>query len=145
MTYRSARERIARLTRSFDEQDAELAARDPLGFAGYPEQLESARNETGLTEACVWGWADIDGARCALVVGEFSFLGGSMGVAVGEKVARAFDAARRTRAPVVTVTASGGARMQEGMAALVQMAKVAEARPRPAAAGPPPPPVPTPP
>jgi acetyl-CoA carboxylase carboxyl transferase subunit beta len=65
--------------------------------------------------------------KCALVVGDFGFLGGSMGVAVGEKVANAFDAARRVRLPVVTVTASGGARMQEGMAALAQMASTTEA------------------
>ncbi|MGH2759294.1 MAG: carboxyl transferase domain-containing protein [Actinomycetota bacterium] len=131
----SAREVVSRLARSFDEQDADLVAGDPLGFPGYREQIERAKAETGLSEACVWGWADIDGAPCALVVGDFSFLGGSMGIAVGEKVARGFDAARRARAPVVTVTASGGARMQEGMAALVQMAKVAEARRQHAAAG----------
>jgi acetyl-CoA carboxylase carboxyl transferase subunit beta len=131
----SARDVISRLAGSFDEQDADLAAGDPLGFEGYPEQINRARSETGLREACVWGWADIEGARCALVVGDFAFLGGSMGIAVGEKVARAFDAARRVRAPIVTVTASGGARMQEGMAALAQMAKVTEARRQHAAAG----------
>ncbi len=135
MPHITARERIARLTRSFDEQDAALVGTDPLDFDGYPEQVLRAQSETGLVEACVWGWADIDGTRCALVVGDFSFLGGSMGVAVGEKVARAFDAARRARAPVVTVTASGGARMQEGMAALVQMARTGEARRSHAAAG----------
>jgi acetyl-CoA carboxylase carboxyl transferase subunit beta len=126
---------IASLTRSFDEQDAALAGGDPLRFEGYAEQLNHARNETGLTEACVWGWADIDGERCALVVMDFAFLGGSMGLAVGEKVARAFDAATDASLPVVTVCASGGARMQEGMIALAQMAKTVEAHRRHAAAG----------
>ena len=135
MAESSARDVISRLAGSFDEQDADLVAGDPLGFEGYPEQINRARSETGMREACVWGWADIEDARCALVVGDFAFLGGSMGIAVGEKVARAFDAARRVRAPVVTVTASGGARMQEGMAALAQMAKVTEARRQHAAAG----------
>jgi acyl-CoA carboxylase subunit beta len=123
----TARERIASLAGSFEEQDEALVGTDPLGFPGYAEQLEAARTESGLSEACIWGWAEIDGVKCALVVGDFGFLGGSMGVAVGEKVANAFDAARRVRQPVVTVTASGGARMQEGMAALAQMASTTEA------------------
>lgn len=131
----NARERIAALARSFDEQDASLSSRDPLQFKGYAEQLERARSEASVPEACVWGWADIDGQPCALVVFDFAFLGGSMGVVVGEKVARAFDAARKKRSPVVTVTASGGARMQEGMWSLVQMAKTVEARSQHAAAG----------
>ena len=118
---------MASLTTSFEEQDESLAGTDPLGFPGYAEQLDAARRESGLSEACLWGWAEIDGVKCALVVGDFGFLGGSMGVAVGEKVANAFDAARRVRLPVVTVTASGGARMQEGMAALAQMASTTEA------------------
>jgi acetyl-CoA carboxylase carboxyl transferase subunit beta len=140
MSHPTARERIARLARAFDEQDADLRSGDPIGFPGYVEQLRSAQSETGLVEGCIWGWAEIpapqmESVRCALVVGDFRFLGGSMGVVVGEKVARTFDAAHRERASVVTVTASGGARMQEGMAALVQMAKVVEARRVHAAAG----------
>ena len=98
-------------------------------------QLEHARAQTDVNEACIWGIADVGGERCALVVFDFAFLGGSMGVVVGEKVARAFDAARRDKLPVVTVTSSGGARMQEGMWALVQMAKTVEAHRRHAAAG----------
>jgi len=132
---RTAREAIALLTRSFDEQDEALVGGDPLSFEGYASQLEQARAQTDLAEACVWGWAGIDGVRCALVVMDFAFLGGSMGLAVGEKVARAFDAAREARRPVVTVCASGGARMQEGMIALAQMAKTVEARRRHAADG----------
>jgi acetyl-CoA carboxylase carboxyl transferase subunit beta len=131
----SARERVSSLTRSFEERDAGLHGGDPLAFEGYRAQLERARSDTGLSDACIWGIADIDGQRCALVVFDFAFMGGSMGVAVGEKVARAFDAARRDELPVVTITSSGGARMQEGMWSLVQMAKTVEAQRRHAAAG----------
>ncbi len=132
---RTARERIAALTRSFEEEDAAVIGSDPLGFDGYLAQLDDARDETGLAEACVWGWADIDGQRCALVVMDFAFLGGSMGLAVGEKIANAFDAAGKKRLPIVTVCASGGARMQEGMIALVQMAKCVDAQRRHARKG----------
>jgi acyl-CoA carboxylase subunit beta len=132
---RGARDRVAALTRSFDERDASLRGGNPIGFEGYDVQLEHARAQADATEACVWGIADVGGERCALVVFDFGFLGGSMGVVVGEKIARAFDAARRERLPVVTVTSSGGARMQEGMWALVQMAKTVEAHRRHAAAG----------
>jgi acetyl-CoA carboxylase carboxyl transferase subunit beta len=131
----SARERIVALTRSFDEHDAELVGGNPLRFEGYEVQLERARMDTALDDACVWGFAEIEDQRCALMVFDFAFMGGSMGVVVGEKVARAFDAAVRERLPVVTVTSSGGARMQEGMWALVQMAKTVEAHQRHAAAG----------
>jgi acetyl-CoA carboxylase carboxyl transferase subunit beta len=124
----NARERIASLTSSFDERDTGLQTTDPLAFEGYAEQLAGARGQTGIDDACIWGFADIAGVHCALVVFDFDFMGGSMGMAAGEKVARAFDAATDERTPVVTVTASGGARMQEGMWSLVQMAKTVEAR-----------------
>lgn len=130
-----ARERIASLSSTFEERDTRLRTTDPLAFEGYLEQIARAKDESGLDEACIWGWAEIGGVRCALVVFDFAFMGGSMGMVVGEKVARAFDAARRSRAPVVTVTASGGARMQEGMWSLVQMAKTVEAQRRHAARG----------
>jgi acetyl-CoA carboxylase carboxyl transferase beta subunit len=133
--FASARDRIAALTRSFEERDASLRGGNPIDFEGYDVQLEHARSQTDASEACIWGVADVGGVRCALAAFEFGFLGGSMGVVVGEKVARAFDAARRERLPVVTVTSSGGARMQEGMWALVQMAKTVEAHRRHAAAG----------
>jgi acetyl-CoA carboxylase carboxyl transferase beta subunit len=130
-----ARVRIPSLTRSFEERDAGLRGGNPIGFDGYEVQLQHARAQTDVSEACIWGIAHVGGERCALVVFDFGFLGGSMGVVVGEKVARAFDTARRERLPVVTVTSSGGARMQEGMWALVQMAKTVEAHRRHAAAG----------
>lgn len=77
--------RIASLASAFDEQDADLVGGDPLNFDGYPDQVAHAEGR----EACAWGWATVDGVECALVVMDFGFLGGSMGVAVGEKVARA--------------------------------------------------------
>ncbi|HVL82122.1 MAG TPA: carboxyl transferase domain-containing protein, partial [Actinomycetota bacterium] len=120
--------RIRLIARDFVERDARLRGRDPLGFPGYPGSVERARERTGAVEAVVAGEGSVDGVRCALVVGDFAFLGGSMGAAVGEKVARAYDRARRSRLPVVVVTSSGGARMQEGMVSLVQMPKTVEAR-----------------
>ena len=134
-TRTTARARIEALTRSFTERDARMRGHDPISFVGYETQLQRAREDTDASEACVWGTADIGGERCALVVFDFAFLGGSMGMVAGEKVARAFDTARREKLPVVTVTSSGGARMQEGMWALVQMAKTVEARRRHGAAG----------
>jgi acetyl-CoA carboxylase carboxyl transferase subunit beta len=119
---------LSYLVQTFTEQDEDLAAGDPLGFEGYREELGLARARSAHNESCIWGWADIDGVQCALVVLDFTFLGGSMGVAAGEKIARAFDAARRRKLPIVTVCATGGARMQEGMVALAQMAKTVEAR-----------------
>ncbi len=135
MSRLDAAARIRLLADSFTEHDAGLTGADPLGFDGYPEALEAAREATGLAEACVWGVAETDGIRYALVVLDFRFLGGSMGTAVGEKVARAYEGALGERLPLVAVTASGGARMQEGMAALVQMARTVEARRRHASAG----------
>lgn len=122
------REGLSYLVREFTEQDEDLTGGDPLDFAGYADELAQARSGSARREACVWGWGDIDGVACAVVALDFAFLGGSMGVAVGEKVARAFDAARRRKLPIVTVCATGGARMQEGMVALAQMAKTVEAR-----------------
>lgn len=131
----TARERAAFLSPRFDERDTELVGSDPLRFEGYANAVYAARVSTGLHEAAIWGWAEIEHVACALVVLDFRFLGGSMGVAVGEKVARAYDSARFARLPLLAVTASGGARMQEGMLSLAQMAKVVEAWRRHARAG----------
>lgn len=131
----TAHERIGVLATGFVEQDAMVAGGDPLRFDGYAEAARAARATTGLGEAAVWGFAQIGAQRCALVVLDFRFLGGSMGVAVGEKVARAYEGAVAEELPLVAVTGSGGARMQEGMVSLVQMAKTAEARRRHAHAG----------
>ncbi|MBI3966764.1 MAG: acetyl-CoA carboxylase, carboxyltransferase subunit beta, partial [Chloroflexi bacterium] len=123
---------------SFRETNASLEATDPLHFTDrqpYPERIKNAQRETGLNDAIVTGVGSIDGQRAVIAVLEFQFLGGSMGSVVGEKVARAFELAAAERLPIVTIAASGGARMQEGMLSLVQMAKTAGAAERVHAAG----------
>jgi acetyl-CoA carboxylase carboxyl transferase alpha subunit/acetyl-CoA carboxylase carboxyl transferase beta subunit len=135
-----ARERIDALADAgtFREFDRGLVSVDPLRFAdqrAYRARLIDARRRTGLREAVVVGQARIGGLPVVLAVFDFAFLGGTMGSVVGEKVAKAFEVATRRRLPVVTVTASGGARLQEGMLSLVQMAKTAAARARHHAAG----------
>ncbi|MEE6311582.1 acetyl-CoA carboxylase, carboxyltransferase subunit beta [Plantactinospora veratri] len=115
---------------SFVEHDAELAAADPLEFTDrmpYPQRLARARARTGRADGAVLGMATIGGHRVALVVLDFAFLGGSMGSVVGEKVARAAETALDHGVPLVAVSASGGARMQEGVLSLLQMAKTAAA------------------
>jgi acyl-CoA carboxylase subunit beta len=128
----SAQERIALLADqgTFKETNANLRPTDPLGFVDripYPERLEDARKKTGLAEAAVTGTCRIDGHDSVLAVLDFRFLGGSMGSVVGEKIAAACEMAGRRRIPLVAVTCSGGARMQEGMLALAQMAKTSAA------------------
>ena len=128
----SAAERLELLTDggSFAERDAGLVSGDPLGFVDskpYPERLESSRARSGLPEAAVWGTARIDGHPVAICLFDFRFMGGSMGSVVGEKVARCFEAALAERIPAVVVSASGGARMQEGTVSLLQLAKTTAA------------------
>lgn len=123
-----ARERIAQLVDpgSFRETERSLGSRDPLLFddgVPYRRRLEEARARTGLAEAVVTGLGRIAGRECAVAVFDFAFLGGSMGATVGEKVARVMELALARRVPFITVVATGGARMQEGMLSLVQMAK----------------------
>ncbi|MGP3917900.1 acetyl-CoA carboxylase carboxyltransferase subunit alpha [Nonomuraea sp. 10N515B] len=137
----TARQRIGMLADegSFTEFDHEIATPDdPLGFADrrpYAERLEEARRATGEREALVSGTAQIGGHPVVLAVMEFSFMGGSMGGAVGELVTRAAEHAERTRHPLIVVCASGGARMQEGAVSLLQMAKTSQAFARLAEAG----------
>ncbi len=111
---------------SFEERDAGLVSEDPLGFVdqkAYPDRVAAAQLATGLRDAAVWGFGRIEGQRIAILVMDFGFMGGSMGAVVGEKVARAAEAALDERVPLVVVSASGGARMQEGTLALMQLAK----------------------
>ncbi len=111
---------------TFEEHDTGLVSEDPLGFVdqkAYPERLAAAQLATGLRDAAVWGFGRIEGQRVAILVMDFGFMGGSMGAVVGEKVARAAEGARAERVPLVIVSASGGARMQEGTLALMQLAK----------------------
>lgn len=127
--------RIAMLAdpRSFREFDRNLISVDPLQFMDrrpYRERLIEARLETGLREAVTTGVCQIGGRPVVLAVFDFEFMGGTMGSVVGEKVANAFEHATRRRIPLVSVAASGGARMQEGMLSLMQMAKVSAAAAR---------------
>jgi acetyl-CoA carboxylase carboxyl transferase subunit beta len=108
----------------------ELAIGDPLEFVDtkpYPERLAQARRQSGRNDAVVVGTAKVHGVRAAIAIMDFRFMGGSMGVVVGEKIARLFDHARERRLPVIVFVASGGARMQEGVLSLMQMAKVSAA------------------
>ncbi len=128
----TAWERIALLadTDTFHERNKHLRAADPISFTGrrsYRDTLARVRKQTGLTEAVVTGACRIEGIDTAVLALDFGFLGGSMGIAVGEKVALLFDHARKRRLPVVAVVTSGGARMQEGILALMQMAKTVTA------------------
>ena len=123
-----ARERIRQLVDedSFAEEAAELRSDDPLGFFDlrpYTERLAEAELSTGLGEAMVIGRAAIEERPCELAVMEFGFMGGSMGRIVGEKFVRACESAAERGVPLVSVTASGGARMQEGILSLMQLPK----------------------
>ncbi|HKN01556.1 MAG TPA: acetyl-CoA carboxylase, carboxyltransferase subunit beta [Candidatus Binataceae bacterium] len=112
------------------EMYEELAIGDPLGFVDsrpYPKRMAQAREASGRNDAVVVGTAKIEDKTVALGVMDFEFMGGSMGVVVGEKVARLFDFSTRKGLPVVVFVASGGARMQEGVLSLMQMAKVSAA------------------
>jgi acetyl-CoA carboxylase carboxyl transferase subunit beta len=111
---------------SFVEESADVRSEDPLDFFDlrpYTERLAEAEMSTGLGEAMVTGQAAIDTLACELAVMDFKFMGGSMGSAVGEKFSRACDSAAERGVPLVSVSASGGARMQEGILALMQLPK----------------------
>jgi acetyl-CoA carboxylase carboxyl transferase subunit beta len=111
---------------SFEERDPGLVSVDPLGFVDqkpYPDRVAAAQLATGLRDAAVWGTGRIEGMRIAILVMDFGFMGGSMGAVVGEKVARAAEGALEEGMPLVIVSASGGARMQEGTLALMQLVK----------------------
>lgn len=109
---------------------AEMAIGDPLGFVDsrpYPDRMRQARAASGRNDAVVVGLGKIEDRPVALGVMDWDFMGGSMGVVVGEKLARLFDVAGERRIPVILFVASGGARMQEGALSLMQMAKVSSA------------------
>ncbi len=111
---------------SFEEIDAGLRSGDPLSFKDlkpYPERLRAAEEKVGRLDAVLSGVGTIDGLSVALAVMDFRFIGGSMGSVVGEKIARAGRVALEMKTPLIIVNASGGARMQEGVLSLMQMAK----------------------
>ena len=128
----TAQQRIELLTDagSFKEIDADMEAVDTLKFTGvasYTEKLAASKAKTGLKDAVVCGEATLNGIRYALGVMDFRFLGASMGAVVGEKITRLTEYATANKLPLVIVTASGGARMYEGMISLMQMAKTSGA------------------
>ncbi|HZS34735.1 MAG TPA: acetyl-CoA carboxylase, carboxyltransferase subunit beta [Methylomirabilota bacterium] len=129
----SARERLELLLDrdSFEERDSGLRSQDPLGFKDnrgrYADRLRSAREKTGREDAVVSGVGRIEGYPLVVCVFEFAFMGGSMASVVGERITRAIEFATRKRLPLLIVTCSGGARMQEGVLSLMQMAKTAAA------------------
>jgi acetyl-CoA carboxylase carboxyl transferase beta subunit/acetyl-CoA carboxylase carboxyl transferase alpha subunit len=123
---------------TWTERDPGLQSVDALGFVDqkpYPDRLAAAQLATGMRDAAVWGTGAIGGHEIALCVMDFGFMGGSMGAVVGEKVTRAAEHAHAARVPLVVVSASGGARMQEGTLALMQLAKTLGALERLRAAG----------
>lgn len=111
---------------SFSEFNQQIKPTDPLKFKAkkrYSEQLKSTQKKTGLSDAVITGDALIEGRPVVAAIMDFSFIGGSMGSVVGEKISRAIDRARERRHPMIIVSASGGARMMEGALSLMQMAK----------------------
>lgn len=124
---------------SFSETDANLLPTDPLGFVSsdesYADKLRKSQQRTGMPDAVIAGIGALNEQRLALAVGDFAFMGSSMGSVYGEKMARAAERAAEQQLPLLTINTSGGARQQEGAIALMQMAKITMALTRLAAAG----------
>ncbi|HEX4640286.1 MAG TPA: acetyl-CoA carboxylase, carboxyltransferase subunit beta [Chthoniobacterales bacterium] len=134
----SAAERIANLLDegTFVERDADLRSVDTLQFQGmatYKDRLKKYQDATGLTDAVLSGYGMIEGYKVAIAVMDFSFLAATMGSVVGERITRAIEFGTENRCPVIIISASGGARMYEGMLSLMQMAKTSGALARHAA------------
>lgn len=130
----AARERIALLLDpdSFEERDADLHSLDPLAFApegreSYQAKLEREAAKSGVNESCIYGLGTLDGVPVVIAVLDMAFFAGTMGSVVGEKVVRGCELAMQQRRPLIICSASGGARQQEGVVALLQMAKTAAA------------------
>lgn len=132
-----ARQRIRMIVDkdSFKELFSEIKSGNPLSFPGYSDKLDTVRTASGEEEAVICGIADIDQRKCCLFVMESYFMMGSMGSAAGEKIASLFEYALDNRLPVIGFTVSGGARMQEGLLSLMQMAKTSAAVKRHSDAG----------
>ena len=132
-----ARQRIQMLVEkgSFRELDSQMKSENPLNFPGYREKTETVRVASGEQEAVICGTAVLGNQKCCLFVMEPYFMMGSMGSAVGEKITGLFEYAVKYRLPVIGFTVSGGARMQEGLLSLMQMAKISAAVKRHSDAG----------
>jgi acetyl-CoA carboxylase carboxyl transferase subunit beta len=123
---------------TFVAMDQELQPMDPLGFKdrrAYADRLRETQASTGLRDGVITGLCEVEGIPMALAVMDFRFMGGSMGSVVGEKITRLVEAATAKKLPLLIVCASGGARMQEGMLSLMQMAKISGALERHREAG----------
>lgn len=133
----SAKERLALTVDegSFEELFTGLTTQNPLNFPGYQDKIATAKEKTGLDEAVLTGIAQIKGEKTALAIMDANFIMGSMGTIVGEKITKLFELATVENLPVVVFTASGGARMQEGIMSLMQMAKISAAVKRHSNAG----------
>lgn len=133
----SANERLAMILDDGEllEFDGHITTRDPLNFPGYGDKLVKTQTQTGLIDGIVTGRGKIDGLPVMLGVMDAAFFMGSMGTAIGEKLARLFERATKETMPVIVFTASGGARMHEGIFSLMQMAKVSAAVARHSQAG----------
>lgn len=114
-------------TDSFLEYDAEMKSLDPLQFPDYADKIAQLQEKTGLNDAVLTGECTIKGSRTVIIIMDSHFMMASMGSVVGEKITRAFERATKEKLPVIAFTASGGARMQEGILSLMQMAKTSAA------------------
>lgn len=112
---------------TFRQLKIDIPVLDPLGYPDYDSKIKKLQNDTGLDEGVLSGVCEIEGNKCVVAVMASEFLMGSMGIAVGEKITRTFEAAEQLKLPVIIFTASGGARMQEGILSLMQMAKTSAA------------------
>lgn len=120
---------------SFIEYDADMISKNPIDFPGYEQKQQELREKTGLRDAVITGECTIRGRKCVIGIMDTRYMMASMGSVVGEKITRAFENATEKKLPVVLFTASGGARMQEGIVSLMQMAKTSGAAARHSAAG----------
>lgn len=127
--------RITADKNSFTEYDAGMHSADPLHFPDYAQKIERSQTQTGMRDAVITGECTIKGSRTVLIIMDSHFMMASMGSVVGEKITRAFETATGKGLPVVAFTASGGARMQEGILSLMQMAKTSGAVARHSEAG----------
>lgn len=112
---------------SFQEYDKDMTGKDPLGFPDYAAKLKATQEKTNIREAIITGEGTLQGHPLVIGVMDFSFMGGSMGSVVGEKITRAIEQATEKSLPLILFSASGGARMQEGLLSLMQMAKTSAA------------------
>ena len=122
-----AKDRIDSLMSDFEEIDADMQSVNFLNFTGYDKTLTSKQMALDTKDAVICGFGKVKGKKAGIVVMDFKFMGGSLGSVVGEKITRLVEAATEKKLPVILVTASGGARMQEGCVSLMQMAKTSGA------------------